>query len=141
MRLTLAPSPLLAGLIVVFHTAAGVSAAAVLPEVAGVALGAALIGLGAAAAWSRALLRSPSSILAIEVGGPEGAVLEQRSGARIEARAGARRYVGRLFLTLPAGGSTLLVTRDMLGADAFRRLRIWALWGRLPGVAAKQLPA
>jgi hypothetical protein len=36
---------------------------------------------------------------------------------------------------------TILVTRDMLAGDAFRRLRIWALWGRLPAVAAKQLPA
>jgi hypothetical protein len=36
---------------------------------------------------------------------------------------------------------TLLVTRDMLHADSFRRLRVWALWGRLPAVAAKQLPA
>jgi hypothetical protein len=29
----------------------------------------------------------------------------------------------------------------MLPADDFRRLRIWALWGRLPRVAAAQLPA
>jgi hypothetical protein len=29
----------------------------------------------------------------------------------------------------------------MLPAAEFRRLRIWALWGRLPGVAAAQLPA
>jgi hypothetical protein len=40
---------------------------------------------------------------------------------------------------------TLLITRDMAGADAFRRLRIWALWGKLPAaggearVAATQL--
>ena len=43
---------------------------------------------------------------------------------------------------------TILVSRDMLAGDAFRRLRVWALWGRLPAtsgtgaaVAAKQLPA
>jgi hypothetical protein len=35
---------------------------------------------------------------------------------------------------------TLLVTPDMLGIDSFRRLRIWALWGKLAGVAGKQLP-
>jgi hypothetical protein len=35
---------------------------------------------------------------------------------------------------------TILVTRDMLGASEFRRLRLWALWGKLP-VAAKQLAA
>jgi hypothetical protein len=39
---------------------------------------------------------------------------------------------------------TLLVTADMLDPAEFRRLRIWALWNRLPserGVAAKQLAA
>jgi hypothetical protein len=35
---------------------------------------------------------------------------------------------------------TVLVTRDMLTVEEFRRLRLWALWGKLP-VAAKQLPA
>jgi len=36
---------------------------------------------------------------------------------------------------------TLLITRDMLGEEEFRRLRLWALWGRLPrrSVAAIQL--
>jgi hypothetical protein len=29
----------------------------------------------------------------------------------------------------------------MLGAQEFRRLRIWALWNRLPRVVAKQLIA
>jgi len=43
---------------------------------------------------------------------------------------------------------TLLVTADMLDPAEFRRLRIWALWNRLPkahlsdgNVAAKQLAA
>jgi hypothetical protein len=48
---------------------------------------------------------------------------------------------------------TILVTRDMLDAGSFRALRVWALWGKLPGasampssagagaVAPKQLPA
>jgi hypothetical protein len=36
---------------------------------------------------------------------------------------------------------TILVTRDMLEAEEFRRLRLFALWGRLPKVAAKQLLA
>ena len=29
----------------------------------------------------------------------------------------------------------------MLGRADFRRLRLWALWGKLPAVAGKQLPA
>jgi hypothetical protein len=43
---------------------------------------------------------------------------------------------------LDAGRSvrrTSLITRDMAGADSFRRLRVWALWGKLP-VAAGQVP-
>jgi hypothetical protein len=36
---------------------------------------------------------------------------------------------------------TILVFRDMLGEDSFRCLRIWALWGKVPGVAGKQLPS
>jgi hypothetical protein len=36
---------------------------------------------------------------------------------------------------------TILVTGDMLRAEEFRRLRLWALWGRLPRVAPEQLRA
>ena len=45
---------------------------------------------------------------------------------------------------LPLGSPlrrTLLVSADMLGVEEFRRLRLWALWNRLPGVAPKQLAA
>jgi hypothetical protein len=52
------------------------------------------------------------------------------------------------MVALPLGAGlrrTLLVTGDMLAAEEFRRLRIWALWNRLPaarpGVAPKQLAA
>jgi hypothetical protein len=52
------------------------------------------------------------------------------------------------MVTLPVRGPvrrTVLVSHDMLGAEEFRRLRLWALWGRLPkdqrSVASKQLPA
>jgi hypothetical protein len=55
-----------------------------------------------------------------------------------------RRHVSRFLVTLslrrPAR-RTILVTRDMLEAEEFRRLRLFALWGRLPKVAAKQLLA
>ena len=43
------------------------------------------------------------------------------------------------MVTLPLNGRTVLITRDMLGAEEFRRLRLWALWGKLPGVAPEQL--
>jgi hypothetical protein len=49
------------------------------------------------------------------------------------------------MVVLPYGRNALLVSADMLGAQEFRRLRIWALWNRIPadrrGVAAEQRPA
>ena len=107
------------------------------------ALAIAFVALGAAAAWSRALLAAGSSVRAIELGGPE-AVFELANGARLVAPVAARRYVTRYLVALPLGGElrrTLLVSADMLGAEEFRRLRLWALWNRLPGVAPKQLAA
>jgi hypothetical protein len=47
-------------------------------------------------------------------------------------------------VSVPLGAAsrrTLLVTADMAGEREFRLLRLWALWGRLPGVASGQLPA
>jgi hypothetical protein len=70
--------------------------------------------------------------------------VELADGERIAAQVGKRRHVSRLTVTLALQRPlrrTLLVSRDMLSADSFRLLRIWALWGKLPGVAAKQLPA
>ena len=110
---------------------------------AGLAIG--LLLLGAAAAWSRALLRSPSSVRAIRVGG-EQPVFELASGESLSATVGDRRYVSRFVVALPLGSPlsrTLLVTADMLGPGEFRRLRLWALWSRLSverrGVARTQL--
>jgi len=142
LRLTLAPSPLLALAIVALHAAAAACSVAVLPGPAGVALAAAFLALGFAAAWSRALLRSRLSVRALEISGAALA-LELTGGDRIAAQVAERRYVSRLAVTLPLQRPrrTLLVTADMLPAPEFRRLRIWALWGRLPGVAAAQLPA
>ena len=102
-----------------------------------------LMVLGVAAAWSRALLRSPASVRALEVSGSE-VTLELASGERIACQPAGRRYVNRFMVTLPLRPPmrrTVLITGDMLENDAFRRLRIWALWGKLPGVATGQLPA
>jgi hypothetical protein len=142
LRLKLVPSPLLALAIVALHAAAAACSVAVLPGLAGGALAAGFLALGVAAAWSRALLRSPASVRALEITGPALAI-ELTSGDSIAVEVGERRYVSRVAVTLPLRRPrrTLLITADMLPADDFRRLRIWALWGRLPGVAAAQLPA
>ena len=54
--------------------------------------------------------------------------------------AGAGGHVSRLMVTLALRAPakrTLLVTADMLDRDSFRALRVWALWGKLPGVAGQ----
>ena len=144
LRLQLSPSPRLALAIVGLHGAGAAGALAALPGAAGIGLAAALLALGAASAWSRALLRSRASVRSLVV---EGAAVSftLAGGTSFKAELAERRYVTRFMVTLPVRTPvrrTILVTPDMLSDDAFRALRIWALWGRLPrGVAAKQLPA
>jgi hypothetical protein len=142
-RFEFRPSPALAAALIAAHAAAAAAAYMVLPGVMGVALATALLALGVAAAWSRALLRSSGAVRAMEIGGPQ-PVFQLASGESFAADVATRRYVTRYLVALPLRrpfSRTLLVTADMLGAQEFRRLRIWALWNRLPAVAAKQLAA
>ncbi|HYX62926.1 MAG TPA: protein YgfX [Burkholderiales bacterium] len=146
LRLELRPSYRLAGAIVAAHGAAGLAVVALLGGVSGLALGGALLALGVAAAWSRALLRGRDAVCAIELAADEARV-ELGSGETVVAAVGARRYVSRLFVTFSLGAPalrwrgprTVLVAGDMVERGEFRRLRIWALWGKLPDVAAEQL--
>jgi len=142
-RLELSPSWSLAAAILALHAAAAVCAVLTLGSATGYVLGAALLALGVAAAWARALHGSRDSVRALELS-PTEIVLELKSGRRQPVEVDARRHVSRFMVTLPVrrpARRTLLVTRDMLEREEFRRLRLWALWGRLPGVARKQLPA
>jgi hypothetical protein len=143
LRLELAPSTFLATMIVASHAAAALCVLAVMPGTPGLLVAALLVLLGTASAWSRALLRSRSSVRALELKGADLEV-ELAGGETLAAEVAERRYVGRYLVILPLRRPvrrTILVTRDMADADSFRRLRIWALWGRLPGVARKQLAA
>ncbi|MGH8741935.1 MAG: hypothetical protein ACREUN_13540 [Burkholderiales bacterium] len=106
---------------------------------AGAALGAMLAALGLAAAWSRALLGSRRSVRALEIDGAS-VVLELAGGQRTAAAHPGRCYVSRLAVVLPLS-KAVLISADMLGPQEFRRLRLWALWQKLPAVARKQLPA
>ena len=142
-RFALSPSWTFAAAILLAHGTAGAAIYAVLPGIAGGALALAFVGLGCAAAWSRALLRSELSVTVIELS-PAGMTLELRNGERLAAALAERRHVSRWMVILPLirpVRRTILVTRDMLAPDEFRHLRLWALWGRLPKVAFKQLPA
>jgi len=154
-RLELKPSPALAASILALHFTAALSVLLVVPTVAGLLLACAFLALGAAAAWSRALLRSRISPRALEIAGDE-VVLHLAGGARFTVDVAARRYVSRFMVALPIRRPvrrTILVTRDMLAGGSFRALRVWALWDKLPRatamasdagadrVAPKQLPA
>jgi hypothetical protein len=142
LRVEFAPSPLFAIAIVTMHAVAAFCILTVTPGVPGLLLAVLLVALGIATAWSRALLKSRSSVRAIELTGSKLAI-ELASGESFPAEVASRRYVGRFMVTLPLRQPvrrTLLITQDMLDGDLFRLLRIWALWGRLPAVAAEQLP-
>jgi hypothetical protein len=142
IRLELARSWVLAAAILLLHGTAAASILTILQGSAGIALAAAILLLGIAAAWGRALHGSSASVRAIELSGNE-ITLELQDGGRVRAELGASRHVSRFIVTLPLRRNvrrTVLVTRDMLPAEEFRRLRLWALWGKLP-VAAKQLTA
>ena len=101
-----------------------------------------MLALGVAAAWHRALLRSARSPRAIEIS-PSGdacCLFADGSSCAIEARPGAG--VSRHWVSLrlqSRWGRSLLVVAGMLPPDGLRLLRLWALWGRLPGVARRQL--
>ena len=141
-RLELSPSWSLAGAIVAMHAIAAGCVVAVMPRGPGLLLAACLFLLGLAAAWARALLASAASVRALELCGSE-MFLVLKDGRRVAAQVGERRHVSRFMVTLPVGRPlrrTVLVTRGMLSAAEFRRLRLWALWGKLP-VAAAQLSA
>ncbi len=140
LRLELRPSPAFGAAIIAAHGAAALAAYIAMPGVMTALLAGMLLFLGLAAAWSRALLAASHSVRAIEIG-PRPAI-EIARGESFPAEVAPRRYVTRYVVALPLTipfRRTLLVTADMLGREEFRRLRIWALWNKLPGVAAKQL--
>jgi len=107
------------------------------PGATGAFFGLLLLCLGILATWNRALLRAPGSVRLLELGEERqvGAVLA--SGERLQGHASARCHVGPWWVVVPLASPrrTVLVARGMLGSEEFRRLRLWALWGRVPALA------
>jgi hypothetical protein len=136
----LLPSRRIALLIVVAHVGAALALLTVAHDGAsGWAVATLLIALGLATAWDRALLRARGSVREFSLEGPQEVLLVLHGKGRARSRVGARRWGGARLVVLPLALPTrraLLVAGDMLGAEDFRRLRLWALWGRLPGVAS-----
>ena len=128
-------SPGLALFVLCAHAAAGAAAWVSISGAAGAAIGLLATLAGGLAAHGRALLlaQDSPSILAFSAAGELRIV--DRIGREWAPVAHAPRYVSRWLVILtaasaPAGRARrLLVTRDMLPPEAFRRLRIWALWG------------
>jgi len=132
----------MAAVILVAHLAGACCLVIVFPGAgaAGIALLVAL--LGAITAWERALHRGRNSVRGLELCDGGVAQLEMVDGRRVAGTVSERRNVNRWWVTLPLQGKSrriVVVTRDMVPAGDFRRLRIWALWGRLPSVAAARV--
>lgn len=143
LRLELRASRALSAGVLVVHALGAVALLLAVPGgAAGGVLALCVIGTGGAAAWERGLLRGPRSVRALELAGDGTLSVLLGSGRRLEASLTGRRHVGRWWVTLPLRGSwrTVLVARDMLSPAEFRRLRLWALWGRV-GTAVRPAQA
>lgn len=127
-------SPGLALFLVCSHAAAGAAAWISIPGVAGLAIAVLTMAAGAVAIYGRALLRAAGSPACMEFSATGAPRIVDRIGRDWIPVANSPRYLSRWFVIVavsgPAGGvRRLLVTRDMLLPEPFRRLRIWALWG------------
>jgi hypothetical protein len=136
----LLPSGRMALLIVLAHLGAAAALLTIAHRtISGWMLAALLVALGLATAWDRALLRARGSVRGFVLQGPDDIALELGPRAHAASRVGARRWVSARLVVLPIAlprRRTLVVTADMLDPEAFRRLRLWALWRQLPGVAS-----
>jgi hypothetical protein len=143
VRLELSPCPVLAAAILGMHLAAAGCVLLAYPRLEGVALAVLLVALGAAAASSRALLLGRRAPRALEIAPSGQARLVRADGLQAPARPvrgiGITRWWVVLRLGSPGRGG-FLVSAGMLPSEPFRRLRLWALWERAPGVAPGQLP-
>jgi hypothetical protein len=134
LRLELHPSIALAAAITVAHCAVGACLWLLVPGIAGWLAAALAAGLGVAAAWDRALLRGRRAARSIALGADGSAGVCCADGGCVPVTAEGCR-AGRGWVILELGRPQrrhLLVTGSMLEARAFRNLRLWVRWGRLP---------
>jgi hypothetical protein len=137
LRLELRASRTLAATILAVHAAAVVAVLTAMPGIPGTGLGLVLLLVGARASWNRGLLRGSASVRVLEIAEDGSLTAELAGGRRVPGAASARRHLGPWWVVVPlaAWPWAALVVGGMLAPDAFRRLRIWALWGRLPVAA------
>lgn len=141
LRLELRASPALTLLTLTVHAAAAATVLVWLPWIEGLCAASLLVALGALAIRQRTLLWTARAAAGLGLGREGSLLLRLRSGHEFSAVPAGRRYVSRWLVVLDLdtksdGRRTLLVARDMLGADEFRLLRLWALWNTLPAARA-----
>ena len=130
-----------AGLILAAHAVAAACFLTTMTGFPGIALAFLILMLGGFAAWDRALLRGSGSPRAIEIQASGAAVVLLANGETVAVRPVRGVGVTRHWVALaamPFAGRGALVTAGMLGPENARILRLWALWGRTPGVVAGQ---
>ena len=100
-----------------------------------------VFALGVAAARDRALLGAARSPRAIEFrpSGEAYCLLANGDSLPIAAPGGIVTSCWTALRLRSPWRRSLILVEGMLSREAFRLLRIWAIWGRLPGVASRQL--
>lgn len=88
--------------------------------------------------WRFGWLRSPQSIVEIELDGQGSCILSRKSGIRLRGVVGAATCIGGRFVILSSRrvgawaalkpATNTVVTGDMLAGDEFRRLRVMLKW-------------
>ena len=133
------PSRGYAGLILVVHAIAAACFLTIMTGFSGISAALLIFALGSVAAWNRALLRGRRSPRAIEIPAAGGALLRLANGETVAVRPVRGIGVTRHWVALASlalAGPSVLVTAGMLGPENARILRLWSLWGRMPGVAS-----
>ena len=141
-RLELSPSAAYAGAVMAVHATAAGCFLATMTGYAGMALALLMLALGAAAARERALLRGSGAPRAIDIPVSGAAAVILASGEAIAVRPLRGVGVTRHWVALGPGslaGRAVLVTAGMLAPADMRTLRLWALWGRTPGMGSRRL--
>ena len=144
LRLVLSPAPRYAATVLAIHLTAAGCCLAVMAGWQGIALAALPTALGGASAWNRALLRGARAASAIEIRPSGEALLVLASGESVAVEPVRGVGVTRHWVALNCGAPArrgFLVTAGMLDPGPFRRLRLWALWDKAAGVAARQRSA
>jgi len=134
LRVELRASRALAAAILSVHAAAAIAALGAIGGGAGAGLAVVLMFAGAVATRDRALLVGKRAVRALEFDMDGTLAAELSNGTRVAGRDGVRRHLGPWWVVVPLAGRpwAVLVVQGMLAPEPYRRLRVWALWGRLP---------